>query len=333
MKFVEKFSILSVNKIAYNYSNNSSFKGIKNISFELKANSILTILGKSGGGKSTLLKCIYGLVDLQAGEIYFDGAKVTGPAYNLIPGHPSMKLVSQDYYVLENNTVEENIKDMLAGYSDEYKQSRIKQVLKAVELSKYSLKRAKELSSGQKQRLSIARALAEFPKLLLLDEPFSNLDFSKRDKLFSFIRENIEKNNSACIFVTHHPEEAIRYSDDLIIFEEGKIIAHNIPEKIYKTPETFEIAKLFGKCYLLDKKVFENTKGLKFNEGKIILRPEQLKKVSKQHKDIKITGTVINSCFAGFHYEVILKLKNGKIISFYHPTSISAKETVYLTLA
>ncbi|MFY8186218.1 MAG: ABC transporter ATP-binding protein, partial [Bacteroidia bacterium] len=271
--------ILSVKKISYNYFNNSSFKGIKNISFEVKQGEILTVLGKSGGGKSTLLKCIYGLVDLPSGEITFEGERVLGPAYNLIPGHAEMKLVSQDYYVLENNSVEENLREMLSGYADDYKQKRIKEVLKALELTKYATKRAKELSSGQKQRLSLARALAEFPKLLLLDEPFSNLDFSKRDKLFAFIRENIIKNESSCIFVTHHPEEAMRYSDDLIIIDEGKIIAHNHPEKIYRKPETIEIAKLFGKCYLLDKKDFAVTTGVKFTEGKCMLRPEQLKKL------------------------------------------------------
>lgn len=269
---------------------------------------------------------------MQSGEITFDNEKVLGPAYNLIPGHSEMKLVSQDYYVLENNSVEENVREMLSGYADDYKQKRIKEVLKALELTKYATKKAKELSSGQKQRLSLARALAEFPKLLLLDEPFSNLDFSKRDKFFGFIRENLEKHNSSCIFVTHHPEEAMRYSDDLIVMEEGKIVAHNHPEKIYKKPESIEIAKLFGKCYLLDKKEFISTVGMKFTDAKCILRPEQLKKVGKQSKEIKLTGVVVNSYFAGHHYEILVKLQSGKQVSFYHPTEIAAKEIVYLSL-
>lgn len=269
---------------------------------------------------------------MPSGEITFEGERVLGPAYNLIPGHPEMKLVSQDYYVLENNSVEENVREMLSGYADDYKQKRIKEVLKALELTKYAAKRAKELSSGQKQRLSLARALAEFPKLLLLDEPFSNLDFSKRDKLFAFIRENIVKNNSACIFVTHHPEEAMRYSDDLLIIDEGKIIAHDHPEKIYRKPETIEIARLFGKCYLLDKKDFSVTSGVKFTDSKCFLRPEQLKKLGKQSKEIKLSGTVVNSYFAGHHYEILVKLESGKQISFYNTSAIALKETIFLGL-
>lgn len=278
------------------------------------------------------MKCIFGLVDLQSGEITFDNEKVLGPAYNLIPGHPEMKLVSQDYYVLENNSVEENVREMLSGYADDYKQKRIKDVLKALELTKYATKKAKELSSGQKQRLSLARALAEFPKLLLLDEPFSNLDFSKRDKFFGFIRENLEKSNSSCIFVTHHPEEAMRYSDDLIVMDEGKIIAHGNPEKIYKKPESIEIAKLFGKCYSLNKKDFVSTTGIKFTDAKCILRPEQFKKVGKQSKEIKLSGAVVNSYFAGHHFEISVKLESGKSISFYNHTPVSLKEIVYLGL-
>lgn len=272
------------------------------------------------------------MVDLESGEITFENEKVLGPAYNLIPGHSEMKLVSQDYYVLENNSVEENVREMLSGYADDYKQKRIKEVLKALELTKYASKKAKELSSGQKQRLSLARALAEFPKLLLLDEPFSNLDFSKRDKFFGFIRENLEKNNSSCIFVTHHPEEAMRYSDDLIVMEEGKIVAHGHPEKIYKRPDSIEIAKLFGKCYLLSKKDFVSTTGIKFSDSKCILRPEQFKKVGKQSKEIKLSGAVISSYFAGHHYEILVKLESGKQISFYNPEPIPPLEIVYLTL-
>ncbi len=97
-------------------------------------------------------------------------------------------------------------------------------------------------------------------------------------------------------------------------------------------PETIEIAKLFGKCYLLDKKDFTVTSGVKFTEGKCMLRPEQLKKLGKQSKDIKLTGTVVNYYFAGHQYEILIKLESGKQISFYNQTPVSLKETVYLGL-
>lgn len=267
-----------------------------------------------------MLKCVYGLVDIAKGSIEFNGEKVLGPAYNLIPGNKEMRLVSQEYFVLENNTVKENIIDLLAGYTNEYKEYRTKQVLRAVELAKYENKKAKELSSGQRQRLSIARALAEFPKLLLLDEPFSNLDFGKRDKLFSFIRENLGKNNSSCIFVTHHPQEAIRYADNLMVIEDGTIKALGEPRELYRQPKDIETGKLFGKCFELDKKDFSNSKSLGLKKGRIFLRPENIKIVSKTSKNINLTATVKDCFFAGSHYEIKLKTESGKVI-FCHSTS------------
>jgi len=261
------------------------------------------------------------LVDIEKGSIEFNEEKVLGPAYNLIPGNKEMRLVSQEYFVLENHSVKENIIDLLAGYTNEYKEHRTKQVLRAVELAKYENKKAKELSSGQRQRLSIARALAEFPKLLLLDEPFSNLDFGKRDKLFSFIRENLIKHNSSCIFVTHHPQEAIRYADQLMVIEDGAIKALGEPQELYRQPKDIETGKLFGKCFELDKKDFSNSKGLSLKKGIIYLRPENIKIVSKTSKNINLTATVKDCFFAGSHYEIKLKTESGKTIFCYNPTN------------
>ncbi len=255
--------------------------------------------------------------DIAKGTIEFNGEKVLGPAYNLIPGHKEMRLVSQEYFVLENNTVKENIIDLLAGYTNEYKEHRTKQVLRAVELSKYAGKRAKELSSGQRQRLSIARALAEFPKLLLLDEPFSNLDFGKRDKLFSFIRENLSKHDSSCIFVTHHPQEALRYADKLMVIEDGTIKALGDPKELYRNPNDLETGKLFGKCFELNKKDFSDTKDIPLKKGIIFLRPENLKIASKTSKNINLSATVKDCFFAGSHYEIKLKTESGKIVFCY----------------
>ena len=107
------------------------------MSLKAEPGKILAIFGKSGSGKTTLLKCIYGLEDLQEGQIIIDNKLVLGPAYNLIPGHVDMRFVSQDFYVLDNHTVEENIKDKLAGYTDEYKQKRANQLLRLLDLTPY----------------------------------------------------------------------------------------------------------------------------------------------------------------------------------------------------
>jgi len=306
---------------------------LKNISFDLREQNMLTILGKSGSGKSTLLKCIYGLVDLHKGEIIFNNEKILGPAFNLIPGHPLIKLVSQESILLENCTVEENIKDQLNGYTNEYKNARTEEVLLAVDLKKHARKKANLLSSGQRQRLTIARAITEFPKLLLLDEPFSNLDFNRRDNLFSFIRKNLKQHNSSCVYVTHHPQEAIRYAHQLIIIEEGKIAANGQPEHIYKQPDSIAIARLFGTAYLLDQNLFTTIKNLVVLNGKCLIRPEQLFLAKEKNKKIpQLEGEVVASYFSGFRYDVQVRITNRVLIYFTHHENLIEKSKVILNV-
>ena len=141
-------SILRVKNISFNYPNQNFFKGVQNISFELGQGETLAIVGKSGSGKTTLIKCIYGLENLNSGEVFLGEEKVTGPAYNLIPGHEEMKLVSQDFYVLDNHTVEENFFDKMIRFTDEAKQKRSNQLLKLLELEKLKSTKTRFLSSA-----------------------------------------------------------------------------------------------------------------------------------------------------------------------------------------
>jgi iron(III) transport system ATP-binding protein len=147
----DKF-LLSVEGISFNYPAQHSFNGIRNLSLNAKAGEFISILGKSGSGKTTLLKCVFGLEEITDGKIFFHNEEMKGPSFNLIPGHKGMSFVSQDFYVLENHTVAENITDKLSGYNDLYKQRRTKDLLNVLQLKPFENKKAKELSSGQKQR-------------------------------------------------------------------------------------------------------------------------------------------------------------------------------------
>lgn len=197
----------------------------------------MAIVGKSGSGKTTLLKCIYGLEDLSQGEVHLDSEKILGPAFNLIPGHEEMKLVSQDFYVLENHTVEENIFDKLIGFTDEAKNKRATRLLHLLELNFLRNTRAKYLSSGQKQRVAIARALAIMPKVLLLDEPFSNLDHLLTEKLFSFVLKEVKKGNTSVLLITHWSEEALKYADSVTIIDDGKVLQTGEKWDVYYKPK------------------------------------------------------------------------------------------------
>lgn len=282
---------------------------------------ILALLGPSGEGKTTLIKCVYGLEDITEGEILFNDQKVLGPSYNLIPGYPDMKLVSQDYYVLDNHSVEENIKDMLVGFTDEYKDKRCRKILKLLELESIKHLKAKHLSSGQKQRVAIARALTAFPKLLLLDEPFSNLDKVLKDKLFDFIIQEAHKKHCGVILITHQAEEALKYSDRIGVMINGKIAQIGVKESVYYKPKNLKIAKILGDYNVIDHTDFEKHSAYYKSKKRTLLRPNQF--YDCQKKDADIVVTILNCFFNGKCYELFAQTKTGAdiIIYYHHPKS------------
>ncbi|MGZ3930558.1 MAG: ATP-binding cassette domain-containing protein, partial [Bacteroidia bacterium] len=285
--------------------------------------------GPSGGGKSTLIKCIYGLEDLAGGEIFFNGERVLGPAYNLMPGHAGMKLVSQDYYVLDNHSVEENIKDMLAGYPDDYKEQRSVKLLKLLGLGPLKQLRAKQLSSGQKQRVAIARALAEFPGLLLLDEPFNNLDKILKDKLFDFIITEAKRKKSQVLLITHLAEEALKYADKIGIVMDGKIVQLDRKEQVYYHPKTTRIAKLMGDYNIISASDFESASAYRKKNAKTLLRPDQFRTV-KEKKGCDLIVNHSTHFFNGKCLEVMGETKSGTMLVFYLPTASKILDNFYL---
>jgi ABC-type Fe3+/spermidine/putrescine transport system ATPase subunit len=278
-------------------------------------------VGKSGSGKTTLLKCIYGLEDLEAGEILMQGEKVLGPSYHLIPGHEDMKLVSQDFYVLDNHTVEENIFDKLIGYSNDSKQKRAAKIIRLLELGPLKNTRAKYLSSGQKQRVAIARALAIIPKILLLDEPFSNLDKLLTEKLFSFVTSEVKKNNTSVILITHLAEEALKYADNIAVMDSGKISQTGEKWKVYYQPANSRLAGLLGDFNLLKKEDLERTSKLKFST-KLLLRPDKIKLVSPAAEHDLLLN-IVNCVYNGKCYEVLAETKTGNSILIYSHKSLT----------
>jgi ABC-type Fe3+/spermidine/putrescine transport system ATPase subunit len=333
-RFLQEYSIISklilkVNKISFNYPNSTQFKGIYNVTLTTEPGKILAIIGKSGSGKTTLLKCIYGLEDLKDGEITIGNKLVLGPAYNLIPGHSDMRFVSQDFYVLDNHTVEENIKDKLAGYTDDYKQKRANQLLRLLDLTNFKNLKAITLSSGQKQRVAIARSLAEFPKVLLLDEPFSNLDLPLRDKIFTYIRQQIKKENSSVILVTHQPEEALRYADSTAVMENGKLVQLNSTFDVYYQPKSKNIAALMGRYIILEQEDLISTK-VKLKKNQTYIRPNQLQIVESKldaHLKVKVTNVFFN----GYGFEYFAEtIKSNSVYFYSKDNTIQIDDSIFL---
>jgi ABC-type Fe3+/spermidine/putrescine transport system ATPase subunit len=274
------------------------------------------------------MKCIYGLEDLNEGEVLFEDKKVLGPSYNLIPGYEEMKLVSQDFYVLDNHSVEENIFDKLIGYSNEEKQKRAAKLLKLLDLVALKNSRAKFLSSGQKQRVAIARALAVIPKILLLDEPFSNLDTILSEKLFSFIINEVKKNNTSVILITHLAEEALKYADTLAVLDNGKILQMGEKWQIYYKPNNTKLAGLLGPFNAIKPEDLEKSTKQK---SKLFVRPDKLK-LTAQKNNAQLQLTVLNCTFNGKCFEILGETKNGNPVIVYANKELAQNKVFYFTI-
>lgn len=286
---------------------------------------MLGIVGKSGGGKTTLLKCIYGLEDLSGGEIFLDGERVLGPAYHLIPGHEQMKLVSQEFHVLEQHTVKENIFDRLIGYPNTTKEKRAASLMKLLELSPLQNTRAKYLSSGQKQRVAIARALAVIPRVLLLDEPFSNLDKLLSDKLFAFVIREVRKNRTSVILITHLAEEALKYADTIIVMDHGRVVETGKKWEVYYNPRNTRLAGLLGEFNLIRKEDLEKGSGLRLR-SKLFLRPDRIRLCSPSARpDLRVQ--VSHCSYNGKCFEILGETRSGHGLTLYSAKALAPDKT------
>ena len=290
--FEKKSDMLSVREISFSYIDKPI---VKKVSFSLTKGKNLAIIGESGCGKSTLLKLIYGLYDLDEGQIFWNETEVLGPKFHLIPGMPFMKYLAQDFDLMPFITVAENVGKYLSNFFPEDKQARISELLEIVEMTEYANVKAKFLSGGQMQRVAIARVLALEPEVLLLDEPFSHIDnFRKnslRRKLFGYLKEQ----QITCIVATHDSTDVLAFADEVAIIKDGEIIESGIPKFIYENPKNRYIASLFG-----------DVNEIKINGELKFVYPHQLK--VSINSDIKVE--IVNSYFRGSHYLIEAKFEN-----------------------
>jgi len=235
--------MLNVANISFQYAPKKEI--LSNISFNLKEGQHLCVMGESGSGKSTLLKAIYGLLDLKKGSIYWKNQEVLGPAFHLVPGMSFFKYVAQDFDLMPYTSVAENIGKFLSRFYPEEKEQRTKELLEVIEMSNFANEKVKTLSGGQQQRVAIARALAKEPELILLDEPFGQIDNFKKNslrrKLFSYLKEK----NISCIVATHDGDDALSFADQMMVIKNKKVIAFDSPRNLYKSPPEHYVAALF----------------------------------------------------------------------------------------
>jgi len=236
--------LLNVRNLYFGYKPGTLL--FRNINLSVEKGKIIALAGESGCGKSTLLNIIYGLIDWQSGEIFLEDEKLYGPKGNIVPGEKGLKLVSQHYDLMPYLTVAENVGKFISNINLAEKRKKVHELLEVVGLENYANVLPKNLSGGQQQRVAVARALSVMPKLLLLDEPFSNLDYSRkmelRERLFNYVKEH----DLSVIISTHEIQEILPWIDQIVVLQEGRLIQNDSAEETFKNPYNSYVAKLLG---------------------------------------------------------------------------------------
>lgn len=227
---------------------------VKSTSFALHPGEIGCLLGPSGCGKTTILRAIAGFQPIDQGEIKVDGNLIASQTHAQPPEKRSVGMVFQDYALFPHLSVLENVMFGL-NRKDKNSQETAFNMLEIVQLKHLSERYPHELSGGQQQRIALARALAPSPKLILLDEPFSNLDTELRRSLSLEVREILKAQNTSAILVTHDQEEAFTVADKIGIMMDGKIQQWGSPYDLYHEPANRQIASFIGKGSLLPARV------------------------------------------------------------------------------
>ena len=311
--------MLLVKNISFTYIENPV---IENISFEIVKGQNVAIIGESGCGKSTLLKLLYGLYNLDNGEIFYDDKPILGPKFNLIPGEDYIKYLAQDFDLMPYITVEENVGKFLSNIYKAEKKERVQELLEMVEMTEFAKVKAKYLSGGQQQRVALARVLALEPEILLLDEPFSQIDSFRKNSLRRNLFNYFKKKQITCIIATHDSTEALSFSDETIVLQNGKLIAKGSSRELYDNPPSFYVASLFGEVNELKRSHFLDSEKA---DQTLLLYPHQLKVV----EDGKMKAIVKQCYFKGSHY-LIKAAFERKAIFFEHDSALELNQEVSL---
>lgn len=287
---------------------------LEGISFDLDPGAHLCVMGESGCGKSTLLKALYGLFDLDAGEITWKEKQVLGPAYNLVPGMSFFKYVAQETDLMPFTTVADNVSKYLSRIDMEASEKRTQELLEVIGMSEFADTKVKNLSGGQKQRVALARALALNPELLLLDEPFSQVDNFKKNTLRRTLFRYLKEHNIACIVATHDSDDALSFSDRMVVIKNNRVHAIGRPGDLFQNPPSKYVASLFDDVNEIEQ------------EGrKTLLYPDQIKIVHQSGVKAKVR----RSYYKGTHWLVEMDLE-GQVIFVNHPEELPGEKEACL---
>lgn len=275
---------------------------LKDISFEVQEGEIVTILGPSGCGKSTILRSIASLEDNFEGNIFLNEKCLINDSNSC---NKDIGYIFQDYALFPHLNVKENIEFALYKLKKIERQKRVDTLLKQFDLIEHRHKQIHELSGGQQQRVSIARVLAYEPKILLLDEPFSNLDSILRNKTKIWLKKIIKDLGLSAILVTHDKKEALNMSDKIAIIHNKKIAQFGTPKELFESPNSLYVANFLNNINELPNSLAKNLR-IELTDGDIAIISINQIKVTNNINDIKVS--ILDISFCGDYYEIHVSL-------------------------
>ena len=299
---------LNIQKLVKYYNKDNPI--IKELDFSVKKGEFVSFIGESGSGKTTFLKCLAGLEKINSGKITLNNKILNDKDIFIKPHLRKIGFIFQDYPLFPHLNTLDNIKiNLKESYF-----TNIDYYIDLMGLSNLLKRFPHELSGGEQQRVSIARALVREPDLLLMDEPFSNLDFAIKSKIQNEIYKILKKTNTTTILVTHDIKDTFDISDKLLVFKAGIVQQFDNPEEMYCNPANCYCAKMLGE---LNQIQIENKE--------FYIRPEKIKIV----KDSKYKVKVEKISFVGKEYKIEANL-NGDIIHFFSSNNISSSNDLFI---
>jgi iron(III) transport system ATP-binding protein len=306
---------------------------VNSLSLSVREGELLTLLGPSGCGKTTTLRMMAGLERPDGGEVRLGGEVVADESGHVVPENRDVGLVFQDFALFPHLTVAENVAFGLTGADDEETARRVDELLDLVDLSAHREATPTELSGGQQQRVALARSLAPEPEILLLDEPFSNLDVRLRVEMREEVRQILKEAGVTAVSVTHDQEEALSISDRVAVMNDGRVEQVGTPESVFEHPESRFVASFLGQAGFLSAWHEEGTvvtpignfapqrlNGLTTEYAgtdlDVLVRPDDLRATVVDESEAD--GHIIHRQYTGPSFVYRVELENGDVVHCQH---------------
>lgn len=297
---------------------------VEQVNLSIPAFKKLGLMGETGSGKSTLMRMMAGLVQPSSGNIYLNNKRIPGPDEVLLPGHDAIAYLSQHFELRNNYRVHELLE--MANKMEDEEAQRIYAICKIDHLLK---RKVNQISGGERQRIALAKLLVGRPKILLLDEPFTNLDLFNNRIINGVIRGISAEMELTCVLVSHDPAEILSWADELVVMHQGAMVFQGSPKQAYYKPSSEYIAGLLGEYnhIQLEHQSIRQCWDIPDAATSFFIRPEQIE--ISTDPSLGIPGTVVGVNFLGITHRIIVQTSEMNMV-VYAISAPAIHESVYI---